>query len=130
MSMGWNLNESFTHTYMHTYMHTHMYLHSITLYNSTQKHTHTYTYYTLHTTHTHTRSFIIQFQNTLKLCLGHLFLNGVPLSCLQVHLLCHYYCLILPSVHESKDNSKGKEMFYLTTHSTHFIYGYMASDIC
>ena len=24
---------------------------------------------------------------------------------------------------------KDKEMFYLTTHSTHFIYGYMASDI-
>ena len=24
---------------------------------------------------------------------------------------------------------KEKEMFYLTTHSTHFIYGYMASDI-
>ena len=24
---------------------------------------------------------------------------------------------------------KGKGMFYLTTHSTHFIYGYMASDI-
>ena len=23
-----------------------------------------------------------------------------------------------------------KEMFYLTMHSTHFIYGYMASDIC
>ena len=22
-----------------------------------------------------------------------------------------------------------KELFYLTTHSTHFIYGYMASDI-
>ena len=22
-----------------------------------------------------------------------------------------------------------KEMFYLTTHSTHFIYGHMASDI-
>ena len=22
-----------------------------------------------------------------------------------------------------------KEMFYLTTHSTHFIYGYMATDI-
>ena len=22
-----------------------------------------------------------------------------------------------------------KEMFYLTTHSTHFIYGYMSSDI-
>ena len=24
---------------------------------------------------------------------------------------------------------KGKEMFYLLTHSTHFVYGYMASDI-
>ena len=24
---------------------------------------------------------------------------------------------------------KGKDMFYLTTHSTHFIYGYMESDI-
>ena len=24
---------------------------------------------------------------------------------------------------------KGKEMFYLTTHSTHFIYGYMTSGI-
>ena len=24
---------------------------------------------------------------------------------------------------------EGKEMLYLTTHSTHFIYGYMASDI-
>ena len=26
-------------------------------------------------------------------------------------------------------NSGRKEMFYLTTHSTHFIYGYMVSDI-
>ena len=25
--------------------------------------------------------------------------------------------------------AKEREMFYLTTHSTHFIYGYMASDI-
>ena len=27
------------------------------------------------------------------------------------------------------DTEGRKEMFYLTTHSTHFIYGYMASDI-
>ena len=26
-------------------------------------------------------------------------------------------------------NDFGKEMFYLTTHSPHFIYGYLASDI-
>ena len=25
--------------------------------------------------------------------------------------------------------AQGKEMFYLTTHSAHFIYGYMASDM-
>ena len=35
-------------------------------------------------------------------------------------------------VKDHSDNEKGereREMFYLTTHSTHFIYGYMASDI-
>ena len=31
---------------------------------------------------------------------------------------------------KTQTNKEGrKEMFYLTTHSTHFIYGYMASDI-
>ena len=29
----------------------------------------------------------------------------------------------------SLGNKREREMFYLTTHSTHFIYGYMASDI-
>ena len=28
-----------------------------------------------------------------------------------------------------RNNSLRKEMFYLTTHSTHFIYGYMASVV-
>ena len=32
-------------------------------------------------------------------------------------------------VFQELNNKEGKEMFYLTTHSTHFIYGYMASDI-
>ena len=27
------------------------------------------------------------------------------------------------------DEGRKEEVFYLTTHSTHFIYGYMASDI-
>ena len=31
--------------------------------------------------------------------------------------------------HSDSESRKGKEMFYLTMHSTHFIYGYMASDI-
>ena len=34
------------------------------------------------------------------------------------------------AVHIANLQNEGrKEMFYLTTHSTHFIYGYMASDI-
>ena len=33
-------------------------------------------------------------------------------------------------VEKGTERKRGrKEMFYLTTHSTHFIYGYMASDI-
>ena len=31
--------------------------------------------------------------------------------------------------HLDSDIEREREMFYLTTHSTHFIYGYMASDI-
>ena len=32
--------------------------------------------------------------------------------------------------HSDRDRKEGrKEMFHLTTHSTHFIYGYVASDI-
>ena len=40
--------------------------------------------------------------------------------------------LDLTTVVYSRTNCEGsgeREMFYLTTHSTHFIYGYMASDI-
>ena len=32
-------------------------------------------------------------------------------------------------VYDTAFSRNGKEMFYLTTHSSHFIYGYMASDI-
>ena len=32
-------------------------------------------------------------------------------------------------LNENAKQEGRKEMFYLTTHSTHFIYGYMASDI-
>ena len=39
-------------------------------------------------------------------------------------------CVSCRSVIIRKNNVDGrKEMFYLTTHSTHFIYGYMTSDI-
>ena len=33
-------------------------------------------------------------------------------------------------VNDHSESARGrKDVFYLTTHSTHFIYGYMASDI-
>ena len=32
-------------------------------------------------------------------------------------------------VNDHSDSEGRKEMFYLMTHSTHFIYGYMASDV-
>ena len=44
-----------------------------------------------------------------------------------------FYLQLYGVRHMVKDHlasEKGrKEMFYLTTHSTHFIYGYMVSDI-
>ena len=37
---------------------------------------------------------------------------------------------MMPFYDEKEGRKEGrKEMFYLTTHSTHFIYGYVASDI-
>ena len=44
-----------------------------------------------------------------------------------------FYLRLYGVRHMVKDDSdsekREREMFYLTTHSTHFIYGYMASDI-
>ena len=51
--------------------------------------------------------------------------NCPPLVCSNIHAsgIWGRVGVLIPS-------AKGrKEMFYLTTHSTHFIYGYMASDI-
>ena len=45
---------------------------------------------------------------------------------LTVHVLVN---IIRTVVRSRQYERKGKEVFYLTTHSTHFIYGYMASDI-
>ena len=44
--------------------------------------------------------------------------------------ICINILLYRPTRDKMVDSKEGrKEMFYLTTHSTHFIYGYMASDI-
>ena len=45
--------------------------------------------------------------------------------------LCPQLVLTSMKLHQHGSNmwEREREMFYLTTHSTHFIYGYMASDI-
>ena len=40
-----------------------------------------------------------------------------------------FYLRLYGFGHMVKDHTGRKEIFYLTTHSTHFIYGYMASDM-
>ena len=42
----------------------------------------------------------------------------------------YWVCISVPAPIQSGFlKEREREMFYLTTHSTHFIYGYMASDI-
>ena len=38
--------------------------------------------------------------------------------------------LLFSFLYNTELHYREREIFYLTTHSTHFIYGYMASDIC
>ena len=45
----------------------------------------------------------------------------------MIFILLHPH-LILRMIYAPKRKEGRKEMFYLTTHSTHFIYGYMASN--
>ena len=49
------------------------------------------------------------------------FLTGITVN--QHHISLDH------TVHQKTMNEGRKEMFYLTMHSTHFIYSYMASDI-
>ena len=41
----------------------------------------------------------------------------------------HFRLLFMKEANVFNDPLNTREMFYLTTHSTHFIYGYMASEI-
>ena len=43
--------------------------------------------------------------------------------------LCYSSCGALTGTRNTEKQERETEMFYLTTHSTHFIYGYMVSDI-
>ena len=85
----------------------------------------------------------------LCVCCGYLCERAYMCVCLCFFYCTHacmYACMHLVSMHNLGqnvcfacpshigiwgiwNNSIVQEVFYLTTHSTHFIYGYMASDI-
>ena len=53
---------------------------------------------------------------------------------IMFHFLHHHYQIhvrqqLITALYTRRKERNGKEMFYLTTHSTYFIYGYMVSDI-
>ena len=60
-------------------------------------------------------SFTFQFRTKNSMLIG-----------ITSHLSFEYHSIYYTNRHTI---GKEREMFYLTTHSTHFIYGYMASDI-
>ena len=47
----------------------------------------------------------------------------------RLYFVCTLFVSLGSSLNSLSSLQGRKEMFYLTTHSTHFIYGYMASDI-
>ena len=83
--------------------------------------THTYIYAYTHTyIHIHTINTCIQLWHTYTYVRMYERTNVRTYERTYIHTyICNWY---MQCVRE-------REMFYLTTHSTHFIYGYMASDI-
>ena len=84
---------------------------------STHTHTHTHTHTDTHTrahAHTHKHICILKFKTTSN----------------DIHNSNSKYKNSKTTRKKTKKkNMREREMFYLTTHSTHLIYGYMASDI-
>ena len=52
-------------------------------------------------------------------------LRSIPVSVPLRFFLIKYFC---SDIKNNKKYVEGRKMFYLTTHLTHFIYDYMASD--
>ena len=123
-----------THTHMHVYIHDYMhpYMHTcvhtyISIYIHTYTHTHMHTY-----TYIHTSEFLYFLPIHSSVLLIY--------SSARHHKIHKYQVFVFifptnaPSVgpgvwHPVIWKLHNKEMFYLTTHSTHFIYSYMASFV-
>ena len=63
-------------------------------------------------------------------------MDDIPEQYFKIYIRKHYFVFNF-NIHDfmwsvtakTAERRKGKEVFYLMTHSTHFIYGYMVSDI-
>ena len=118
------LIHSFIHSYIHTNIHIHTHIHV---------HTHTYIYTYIHTSvHLSVRTNKVLFTQNKPSRVSvscsssaneSVLVKSPPASRLHTPPMA-----CTPTQPEHGETGR-KEMFYLTTHSTHFIYGYMTSDI-
>ena len=142
----------YIHTYIHIYIYTHIYTH-IYIYIHIYTHIYIYTGLTTITISAESLRFsVFYYAHSLVKCVHLYFLfcvtgvefhhvpetNGVPIVCdMSSNILTRP--IDISKVRNVLFNDAlntfylrlygRKEMLYLTTHSTHFIYGYMASDI-
>ena len=65
----------------------------------------------------------------LKPALNRLSQIPPPPTLVLIGIVINRHAWILFCVRGEREKEREREMLYLTTHSTHFIYGYMASDI-
>ena len=74
----------------------------------------------------------VTYLDALDFELHVVFSNGLAIAALLPAVPVSPVAHVLAVVQKQRASGRSatrKEMFYLTTHSTHFIYGYMASDI-
>ena len=84
------------------------------------------TQYTLHSSHMFKSSYygLLLF---IRLLVYNIYLRALFFSKINSNIMVHILHLLL--ICNLFSMAEGKDMFYLTTHSIHFIYGYMASGI-
>ena len=71
--------------------------------------------------------YVLMGNISIKNILSKPYANGLLAG--VAHRVClHHWASLCPRI-QWLIGRREREMFYLTTHSTHFIYGYMASDI-
>ena len=73
-------------------------------------------------------AFVVDSGDTHKLSFSAMKYMYVFSCIIHIHIFSSNACNMI-RVQSERERERERDMFYLTTHSTHFIYGYMASDI-